>query len=170
MGDIEQNIERYLKAERILVQLFAALGFCRDECAPFASAALGGRPVALCCTQRYYSLNDLAHPAFDLLRAERERIFGNPESHRWSNAVSPCEYHDPGKGCLLTSHKSPTCIAYLCPAVIEHLREYYGIYAYDFMGVYYALEWILTGQLEEPRYLEFMESIAGMIAVIKDRR
>ncbi len=34
---------------------------------------------------------------------------------------SPCAYHDPEHGCILKSHKSPVCLAFLCRKAIDPL-------------------------------------------------
>jgi len=159
---IESNLKRYLETERLLNTFFSAFDYCLSNCIQPALQKNGHRPVAACCTKKYYASEDLDHPAFERLRQERERLFGKPQDHSWPNPVSPCEYHNPFRGCLLSSHKSPICLAFICPEGIDCLRKHHGIYGYDYLGVYYALEWILTGDLPEQHYLEFKESIITM--------
>ncbi|MBI5895045.1 MAG: hypothetical protein HZB24_03215 [Desulfobacterales bacterium] len=169
MDVIARNLRRYLETEKLLNAFFAALDYCWPQCIRGAMQRNGNRPVAACCQNKYYSLCDLEHPAFERLRAERETLFGKPADHVWENPVSPCPYHNPGKGCLLDTHKSPVCIAFLCREAIEFLRSRYGIYRYDYLGAYYALEWILTGDFSYEQYLEFRESILAMIAIVKNK-
>lgn len=168
MKDIERNLERYLEMETLLNAFFAAFDFCVPACIDIEMEKNGQRPVAACCKDKYYSKCDLDHPAYRRLRQEREARFGRPYEHTWTDPVSPCEYHNPANGCLLATHKSPICLGFLCPKGVERLRAGYGIYAYDYLGVYYALEWILTGDLPEDQYRGFRASIFDMTRRVKN--
>lgn len=158
---VEKRLLRYLETEKILNDFFDAFGYCFDRCIRIEINNNGGNPVAACCKNRYHCLYDLNDPAFDLLRTEREKRFGKPEDQINPHPVSPCEYHGP-KGCRLSTHKSPICLAFMCRESIDALRETYGIFAYDYLGVNYALEWILTGDFSEKDYAEFKESLVQM--------
>ncbi|RJQ85428.1 MAG: hypothetical protein C4519_03395 [Desulfobacteraceae bacterium] len=162
MSAIEKNLQRYLEAEILLQSFFATFNYCWEKCVAPELIKNGSKPFAACCQERYHSICDLDHPAFDRLREEREQLFGKPADHTWENSVSPCEYHNPNRGCLLATHKSPICISFLCRKGIDALREEHGIYAYDYLGAYYALEWILTGDLPDSQYLEFSAGIREM--------
>ncbi len=166
MNDMERNLKRYLEIETLLNTFFSLWDYCVSECIKAERMKNGNRLVAACCQRKYYSFYDLEHPVFDRLREEREKRFGRPEDHVWPHPVSPCEYHDPGCGCVLRSHKSPVCLAFMCRKGIDHLRSRYGIYTYDYLGFNYALEWILTGDLPESQYHDFRESILSMIEKI----
>ena len=167
MGDVARNLNRYLAAEQRLNEFFAALDYCLPRCIAVERCKNGGRPVAACCQNKYYAIYDLPHPAFERLQQEREKRFGRPQDHVWGNPVSACQYHNPERGCLLATHKSPICLAFLCREGIDHLRGRYGIFTYDYLGFYYALEWMLTGDLPEKDYADFMASIAAMTAKVK---
>jgi hypothetical protein len=167
MRDVEHDLSRYLAAEQRLNEFFAALDYCLPRCILLEKRKNGDRPVAACCLNKYYAICDLPHPAFERLREVRERRFGRPEDHVWHDPVSPCPYHDPLRGCLLITHKSPICLAFLCREGIDHLRGRYGIYAYDYLGFYYALEWTLTGDLPDKDYAEFLATVAAMTAKVK---
>lgn len=170
MNDIQKNLTRYLEMEGVLNRFFWAFNYCFEHCIKKALEKSGGKPVAACCQNKYYRLYDLDHPAFDLLRAEREKRFGAPGDYTWPDPVSPCEYHNPAGGCVLTTHKSPVCLAFMCRESIEVLRERFGIYAYDYLGMHYALEWTLTGDFSDNRYRELRKSIQSMIATIETKR
>jgi hypothetical protein len=167
MHGMQRNLERYLAAERALNAFFSAFGYCLAHCV--ASAGGGGEEGAVgCCSLRHYRIHDLDHPAFERLRSERERCFGRPEEQPYpGRGRSPCEYHDPAAGCRLTTHKSPVCLAFLCPAAIQALRSQGGIFAYDYLGVYNALEWILTGDLPDGQYRRFREEIRQMTDTLR---
>ncbi|MFZ5570740.1 MAG: hypothetical protein ACOZF0_10065 [Thermodesulfobacteriota bacterium] len=167
MRDIEANLRRYLAMERLLNEFFAASDYCLKNCIQVEMRKNGNRPVAGCCRKPYYTLYDLDHPAFALLKREREKRFGKPGDCDRPTPVSPCEYHSPNAGCLLSSHKSPVCIAFVCREYVDYLRNRFGLYAYDYLGVYYALEWILTGDFTDGQYREFGAGIRAMIAAIK---
>jgi len=122
--------------------------------------------VTACCRDKYYTVFDLDHGGFDHLRQERERLYGTPESHFKRHSPSPCEYHDPQRGCILNSHKSPVCLAFLCRRGIDRLRTRFDIYFYDYLGIHYALEWILTGVFSDKDYLALKTSIIEATAKI----
>lgn len=167
MDVIANNLNRYLAAERKLNNFFAALDYCLPCCIAVEKCKIGGRPVAACCQNKYHSICDLPHPAFERLRQEREKRFGRPETYVWHDPVSPCQYHDPHQGCVLETHKSPICLAFFCRPGIDHLRSRYGIYTYDYLGFYYALEWILTDDLPARDYQAFLADIEAMTARLK---
>ena len=163
------NLERYLETEALLNEFFNAFNYCMDRCIRVELEKSGDRPVAACCKNRYHCLYDLEHPAFDLLRAEREKRYGKPQDQVNPDPVSPCEYHGP-QGCRIKTHKSPICIAFMCRESIEALRETHGIYTYDYLGVNYALEWILTGDFSDSAYEEFRTSIVAMTDRVRGRQ
>lgn len=167
MADSEKNLRRYLKTETLLNCFFSSLDYCLSACIGPELQKNGNQPIAACCQKKYYVICDLPHPAFEHLREEREKLFGRPQDHFWSNPVSPCEYHNPATGCLLTTHKSPICLAFFCRKGIDFLRNRCGIITYDYLGVYYALEWILTGDLPDSQYMQFRESLLEMIEKLK---
>jgi len=167
MNAIESNLTRYLEIERLLNDFFSAFNFCYDRCIMPKRLQSAGLPVAVCCGDKYYVLFDLDHAAYERLRRQRERLYGKPIEYAWMNPVSPCEYHDPENGCILKSHKSPTCLAFLCRKAIDRLRTEFDIYFYDYLGVNYALEWILTGVLSEREHLELEKDIRSAITKVK---
>jgi len=169
VNDFKTNLKRYLETESLLNNFFARFDYCASRCIEPAAEKSGTASATVCCQNKYYDIYDLDHPAFDLLRRERQRLYGIPDG-TGSGSDSPCEYHNPETGCLLKTHKSPTCLAFLCPEAMEALRNECGIYAYDYIGVYYALEWILTGDFPDHHYEAFRESIVDMTQKVKDNR
>jgi hypothetical protein len=162
MAASDHDLKRYLEMEALLNAFFAAFGYCAATCIPDELPKSGNRSVAGCCTQRYYARYDLDHPAFERLRQAREALYGTPAEQVRDHSVSPCEYHDPRRGCRLATHKSPTCLGFLCREAIDCLRREHGIHAYDYAGVSGALEWILTGDFTDGQYGEFREAILAM--------
>ncbi len=169
MDVIHRNLCRYLEVEAFLNEFFRSFDYCFEQCIKKELEQNGGNPVAACCRNKYYRLYDLDHPAFDLLRKEREQRYGQPGDYLWPSPVSPCEYHNPSEGCVLTTHKSPICLAFMCRESIDFLRENYDIYSYDYLGMHYALEWTLTGDFSDRQYRELKDSINGMIVSIENR-
>jgi len=163
---IKKNLKRYLEIEILLNFFFSAFNYCIKNCVASEIEKSNGGPVAACCKDKYHSISDLDHPAYDLLRHEREIRYGKPEAQINPDPVSPCEYHGP-QGCILPTHKSPICLAFMCRKSIDCLRQTYSIYTYDYLGVYYALEWILTGDFSEANYREFRDSIKIMTQRVK---
>ena len=162
----EKNLTRYLETETLLNEFFSCFDYCMSRCIAVEIKNNGGRPVSACCKNRYHCLYDLDHPSFALLRQEREQLYGKPEDMVNPEPVSPCEYHGPA-GCRLSTHKSPICLSFMCRESIDFLRETFGVFAYDYLGVNYALEWILTGDFSDDSYRDFRESIVNMIRQIK---
>jgi hypothetical protein len=164
---IVKNLKRYLETEILLNVFFNTFDYCMEKCIAVEIERNKGRPVSACCKDRYHCISDLDHPAFSLLRHEREILYGNPEDQVNPDPVSPCEYHGL-RGCCLPTHKSPICLSFMCRKSIDFLRLTYGIYTYDYLGVYYALEWILTGDFSDASYREFRESIVVMTQRINE--
>jgi len=163
---IEHNLQRYLETETLLNDFFNAFDYCTKKCINVEIENNGGRPVSGCCKDRYYCISDLDHPTFSLLIREREIRYGTPEHQATPDPVSPCEYHSP-RGCRLTTHKSPICLSFMCRKSIDTLRKTYSIYTYDYLGMYYALEWILTGDFSDESYRQFTKSIIDMTRQVK---
>lgn len=166
---IEKNLNRYLETETLLNDFFNAFDYCIKKCIAVEIAKNNGRPVSACCKDRYHCISDLDHPAFSLLRNEREIRYGKPEGQVNTYPVSPCEYHSP-REYRLTTHKSPICLSFMCRKSTYFLRETFGIYTYDYLGIYYALEWILTGDFSDESYNEFRKSIVSMTQRVKEQR
>lgn len=157
---------RYLEIEKLLHEFYVYFDYCAATCIPKLMASSEGKPVTACCRDRYYTVYDLEHPSFDLLREQREQLYGKPEEQKGASGVSPCEYHTL-TGCRLQSHKSPICLSFMCRPSIEALRREHHIYTYDYLGFNYALEWILTGDMGEKDWTDFRESILKMIETVK---
>ena len=148
----QRNLNRYLEIESNLNRIFTRFGYCLKHCIRVPDH---GHVIHCgCCKGRYYKKYDLDHPAFGLLKTERERLYGKPEPGRHIKRISPCEYHTLN-GCLLQTHKSPVCLGFLCRESIEALRSEHGIWEYDYLGMVHGLEWILTGDLSGKAFTEF---------------
>ncbi|MDL2329987.1 hypothetical protein LJC71_09655 [Desulfosarcina sp. OttesenSCG-928-A07] len=160
---------RYLEIEGLLHEFYHYFNYCAAVCIPNLLRLSQGNPVTACCKDRYYQVYDLDHPSFDLLRDQRETLYGAPKDQKAASGVSLCEYHT-RTGCTLLSHKSPVCLSFMCRPAIDALRTQYGIYTYDYLGFNYALEWILTGDMAEKDWLDFRESIDEMLRRVKTAR
>ena len=156
----ETYLKRYLDIESILNEFFENADYCLKYCILPSIDKMG--PTPGCCKDRYYQKYDLDYPAFDLLKSEREVLYGTPDSTRWLKRISPCEYHTLS-GCILKTHKSPICLSFFCRDGIDFLRNQYAIYTYDYLGMNYALEWILTGDLSGQPYEDFKGSCLRML-------
>lgn len=167
MESARENLSRYLEIEEILNRFFGLFDFCLKECVLPELERNKNQPFAACCKDKYYTVYDLDHPSFDLLREKREALYGKPGDIKDSSLVSPCEYHA-SKGCVLATCKSPICLAFMCRRSIDALRNDYGIYTYDYLGFNYALEWILTGDMSLPDYEEFRMSCLAMVQTLEE--
>ncbi len=156
MEDPSLLLKRYLELEKILNDFCANFNYCLPMC---ISHELKTNKFAVgCCKNKYYCKYDLDIPSYELLRKEREKIYGNPQKYSHIKTTSPCEYHLP-EGCALKTHKSPICNAFFCPEAISFLREKYKIFNYDYLGIYYGLEWTLDGTFNENQYNEFKNDL-----------
>lgn len=167
MESARENLSRYLEIEEILNRFFGLFDFCLKECVLPELERNKNQPFAACCKDKYYTVYDLEHPSFDLLREKREALYGKPEEIKESSLISPCEYHT-HIGCVLTTCKSPICLAFMCRKSIDALRQNHGIYTYDYLGFNYALEWILTGDMSTPDYEEFRMSCLAMVQTLEE--
>ena len=162
MNAFRENLKTYLEIEKILNEFFNAFHYCIINCVQKEPETALRSARRGCCNDKYYKIHDLKHPAFELLRQEREKIYGKPPDLENSQGVSSCEYHTP-EGCQLKSHKSPTCLSFLCKESIDFLRERCQVFGYDYLGIYYALEWILTGDMLGKALEEFKAGCLKMV-------
>jgi hypothetical protein len=157
---LQSRLKIYLEIESILNRFFNRFGYCTEQCTEIQSAP--NAPSPACCKGKYYKLFDVEHPAFALLKAEREKRYGAPGDYSYLKRISPCEYHTLS-GCRLKTHKSPVCLGFMCRESIEFLRSRFCIFEYDYLGVYYALEWILTGDLAGKPLADFKALCLSML-------
>lgn len=160
MDQLQDRLNTYLEIESILNRFFEQFGYCSGQCPEIKSTP--NEPSSACCKGKYYELFDVEHPAFTLLKAEREKHYGAPADYQNLKLISPCEYHTLS-GCRLKTHKSPVCLGFMCRESIACLRNRHSIYEYDYLGVYYALEWILTGDLTGKPLADFKALCLNML-------
>ena len=158
--NLQKYIDRYLDIEKILNTVFDGLGYCMGQCISTPDP-YGHCVHSACCQGRYYKKYDLDHPAYEVLKAQRESLYGTPKSRENLKRISPCEYLALD-GCVVKTHKSPICLGFMCRNSIEALQNTYGIMEYDYLGINYALEWILTGDLDGKVYDEFRDMCLKM--------
>jgi hypothetical protein len=166
MDSTSEQVENFLEMERILNLFFDEVNYCLDHCIKNELIKSNNQPVTACCQDKYYEKFDLDTPGFFLLRKKREELFGRPEDIKREVTVSPCEYHGP-HGCMLKTHKSPVCIGFMCRKSIDYIREKFQIFEYDYLGIYYALEWILSGDLSGKALEDFKSSCEAMVQKAK---
>ncbi|MDY0360051.1 MAG: hypothetical protein RBR08_01210 [Desulforegulaceae bacterium] len=155
--------ERYIELEKILNDFCENFNYCFPYC---IKKELETNDIAVgCCKNKYYKKYDLDISSYDILKKEREKIYGPPSDYEHIKTPSPCEYHT-SQGCALKTHKSPICNAFFCPEAIDFLREKYKIFNYDYLGIYYGLEWTLDATFNEKQYLEFKNELIEMNKII----
>jgi hypothetical protein len=162
--DLDENLKTYLKIEQILNGMFRDFNYCLSRC--IQKPGQEGEIHCGCCTRPYHEIYDLDHPAFDLLRRQREALYGNPQSRADIKRISACEYHTL-RGCCLKTHKSPVCLGFLCRESIDALRNAYGLWEYDYLGITHALEWILTGDLSGSALEDFTRMCLNMAQTVE---
>jgi len=156
MIDAQILVDRYLELERILNIFCSNFDYCLPYC---IKQQIEEKGVAIgCCQNKYYKKYDQDLPSYEILKKLREEIYGKPLEYEHIKTPSPCEYHTP-EGCVLKTHKSPICNAFFCPEAIEHLREKYLIFNYDYLGIYYGLEWTLDGTFSKTQYEDFRNEL-----------
>ncbi len=130
---LERGLEDYLECERLLTIFFVGVNYCIPEC---LSQKVGkyrermdmpGDPTQFpgnmgCCPYDEFKHSNYESIA-DRTLLERRRIekYGEPDDN---SAV--CGYHAKD-GCILKDHKSPICLAYVCPEFADFVHERYGI-------------------------------------------
>jgi len=99
-------LARYLELELLLHNFFKSTGYCKEN---YGITCNG------CCNENVveYPKNIIGCEDLD---AERLRIYGVGDSKRG------CPYSS-DKGCILGTHKTPKCIAYICPQFAKALNE-----------------------------------------------
>ena len=163
----QENLHRYLEIENILNRVFDGMGHCTNQCI-LKPDPFGHCLHSACCQGQYYKKYDLDHPAYALLVVQRNRLYPTAESLKNIKRISPCEYLSL-KGCILATHKSPICIGFLCRNAIDALRNRFGIFTYDYLGINYALEWILTGDLNGRAYADFRTMCLEMAEAVNGK-
>ena len=166
MNTFEENLCKYLEIESILNEFFHELNYCMIQCIQQQQKADRRSVIVGCCKDKYYKNHDIEHPSFELLRKKREQRYGTPESIVNSEKTGPCEYHT-SEGCRLKTHKSPICLSFLCRDAIDFLREQYQLFEYDYLGIYYALEWILTGDMSGESFEAFKNDCLNMVEKVR---
>ena len=103
---LSKPLARYLELELLLHNFFESTGYCRDNY---------GRTCNGCCNENVveYPKNTSGCKELD---AQRVSIYGPGDLTRG------CPYSS-DKGCILETHKSPKCIAYICSNFTRALNE-----------------------------------------------
>ncbi len=169
---LKQGLQDYLTCEKILNELFTKFDFCQKKC---FSKDIGlyrtrmdfpGDPIKFpgyvgCCSEDgFLIINDVHAADRTLLDDQRTKIYGGPnEESRY------CGYHTAG-GCRLNSHKSPTCLAYVCPTFASFLNKKKGI-NYPNGEIEKSLELILAGKKSTAEVLEFQNQLKDLVNKVK---
>lgn len=120
-----RSLERYLEMESLLHNFFNMTGFCREN---FGINCNG------CCNENVANYPKKYRGCREL-DAERWKIYG------LGNTSRGCPYSS-DNGCILATHKTPKCIAYICPPFTKALNDQ-GI-KYDWSEVHALLISILN--------------------------
>lgn len=99
-------LARYLELELLLHNFFESTGYCRDNY---------GKTCNGCCNENVVEFPKNINGCEEL-DAERVNIYGSGDLTRG------CPYSS-DKGCILETHKSPKCIAYICSNFTRALNE-----------------------------------------------
>ncbi len=119
------SLDRYLEMESLLHNFFNMTGFCRKN---FGINCNG------CCNENVANYPKKYRGCREL-DAERWKIYG------LGNTSRGCPYSS-DNGCILATHKTPKCIAYICPPFTKALNDQ-GI-SYDWIEVHALLISILN--------------------------
>jgi len=106
LPDLREPLARYLELESLLHDFFEGTGYCKEN---YGITCNG------CCNENVV-LYPKSVTGCSELDAERERIYGRGDITKRS-----CPYSS-DKGCILQTHKTPKCIAYICPQFTRALR------------------------------------------------
>ncbi|MBW2998372.1 hypothetical protein KY321_02425 [Candidatus Woesearchaeota archaeon] len=162
----EENIKHYLECEALLGKLFVKSKFCYGDC---TSKLLSRYPTSQpgyvgCCHNNFYLSTDGETFHLD---EERERIYGHlkKDNEVINDMKKICDYHS-DKGCLMPTHKSPKCVAFICSAYEKYLFKTYNIIYYSNEIKKTLLE-ILSGKLSIGDIDQFKDEIKKDISLIK---
>lgn len=122
---LSKPLARYLELESLLHDFFESTGYCRES---YGITCNG------CCNENVVEYPKIITGCSEL-QEERIRIYGRGDSRRG------CPYSS-DEGCILKTHKTPKCIAYICPQFTTALREQ-GI-EYDWLEMHALLVSILN--------------------------
>ena len=73
MNAFRENLKTYLEIEKILNEFFNEFNYCIINCVPKEPETALRSARRGCCSDKYYKLHNIEHPAFELLRQEREK-------------------------------------------------------------------------------------------------
>lgn len=147
------GLEEYLVLEKKLSEFFKAIKYCGNKC-------IGDNlsPV-FCCKENDFYFEDIGVDEYIDLYIEREKIYGFPQLKE----NDECRYHT-NTGCVLKTHKSPVCIAWLCGEY--RLRVDYYI-NYNRTKMRKSLQKVLLDELNPKQLKRLHVKIDGYIAKVK---
>jgi len=122
---LSKPLARYLELESILHNFFESTGYCKENY---------GKTCKGCCNENVVEYPKIITGCSEL-DEERIRIYGV------GNLKGGCPYSSE-EGCILKTHKTPKCIAYICPQFARALKEQ-GI-EYDWLETHALLVSILN--------------------------
>ncbi len=144
---MNDSLKNYLECEELLNDFFKELGYCRSDC--FLDYDVR------CCKKNYFGTKRL----LEELHNERLKKYGIP-----AEKIRECSYHTE-KGCLLETHKSPTCLAWVCNSLEEYLHSI-GV-EYYLVDIRFSLMQILRNELGQDEIICFKQNIKNMTKKIK---
>ena len=103
---LSKPLARYLELELLLHNFFESTGYCKEN---YGITCNG------CCNENVVEYPKIITGCSEL-DEERIRIYGVGDLTR------SCPYSS-DKGCILKTHKTPKCIAYICPQFTRALKE-----------------------------------------------
>lgn len=170
---LDKGLEDYIECEMLLNAFFAEVNYCIPECISqeigkyTARMEMPGDPTQFpgnigCCPYDMFEHSNYASIS-DRTLLDRKRLekYGEPKQNS-----STCGYHGES-GCVLSDHKSPVCLAYVCPEFINFVYRKYNIrYCKD--EIEQHLELILSNKQSPEDVQKFKDMIQYFIDKIKN--
>jgi hypothetical protein len=131
--------------------------FFNNTAFPCSPHLRGSKNVG-CCYGNYFELNPNSD-ATKLLIEEREKKYGVPNFRK--NSMHRCAYHT-NDGCVLKTHKSPICLAYICRSRKESIKKTFNV-DYNCEPARQLLDSVLMGRLSQKEIRTFKLKIEEMV-------
>lgn len=173
--NLNKGLSDYLECEKLLNNLFKEADFCFPNC---ISQPVGlhrermdmpGDPTEFpgeigCCPYNYFHRHNYPEIMdWSLLEKQRVERYREPLNHD-----SGCGYHS-ADGCVLKTHKSPICLAYICTPFSYYLSETYNI-RYAHREVEEKLEMILVDRESAHGTQRFKQWLGAAIKRIQTKK
>ncbi|MGM5482301.1 MAG: hypothetical protein ACQESF_02455 [Nanobdellota archaeon] len=157
----EKIMEKYLGLEEKMKTLFENLDFCMENCISKTSSLMNSNIPGFigCCNMNYHIFDNHDNIVKEFF-LQRNKLYGLVEPAKvfkeGEMEYSECCYHS-DDGCILKTHKSPTCISYICETFRNYMKSK-GI-SYNSFYVNKRLDELLSARSSKEDIKDFSNTI-----------